>query len=374
MEASRTTLRMSLLLLTFGGAILACDTASHNSELSRRENSCAVDTSTFNGANSMCFLKASERSFRENASNARSQIPFGDDNPADSPPYTVLPISGKGLGVIAKIPIPRSTKIIIEAPLLTVPMPSLIPGQGFPLASMLTSITSSFSSLPASSQETFLSLHDHRFPGDEEVQQSHLLTIFRSNAYNTGSSDVGLFPLIARINHSCRPNSVNYWSEKLGKRVIYAGRDIGVGEEITVAYIPLLKSTKERQNRLAQYGFVCGCEACSDTSGESGKRRGKIADLMEVLEQKIGLESQKVEANERLARRAERLVGLLGEEELVDYWAKAYRFVAVFEGRAGNWEGARTWGERVVEELRLAEEESEEVNAALKFLDGLKAQ
>jgi len=158
----------------------------------------------------------------------------------------------------------------------------------------------------------------------------------------------------------------------LGKRVIYAGRDIAVGEELTVAYIPLLKSTKERQSRLSQYGFVCGCEACSDATGQSGKRRGKIADLMEVLEQKAGMGSQKAEVNERLARRAERLVGLLGEEGLVDYWAKAYRFVAVFERSAGNLEKARMWGSKVVEELRMGEEESEKVDRALQFLDELK--
>ncbi|KAH7399803.1 hypothetical protein BKA64DRAFT_599228, partial [Cadophora sp. MPI-SDFR-AT-0126] len=328
MNALKTISRISLLLLTFGSGILACGTGkgNHNSELSQRENFCRINGLSHNSAQPMCFSETSEPSLRQNANIARDQIPFGSETPADSALYTVLPVPGKGLGVIAKVPIPRGTKIIIEAPLITVAMPSLVPGQGFPLASMLASITESFTSLSPSSQETFISLHDHRFSGDDEVNQSHLLTIFRSNAYNTGSSDVGLFPLIARINHSCRPNSVNYWSERLRKRVIYAGRDIAVGEEVTVAYIPLLKSTKERQSRLAQYGFVCGCEACMDEDGINGKRRGKIADLIEVLEQKVEVESLKVEVNGRLARRAERLVGLLGEEGLVDYWAKAYRF------------------------------------------------
>ncbi|KAK0102273.1 hypothetical protein ONS95_005895 [Cadophora gregata] len=378
MAVSHSTLYISLLMLTFGGAILACGTASHNPELLRRD-SCAVDASMFS-AGHMCLSQGPKLGFGENASVTRDQIPFGvglqhteeDSATPSSPLYDVVPLPGKGLGVIAKVPIPRGTKIIIEASLVTVPMPSLIPGQGFPLASMLTSLTTSFSSLSPASQTTFLSLHDHRFPGDEEANQSHLLTIFRSNAYNTGTSEVGLFPLIARINHSCRPNSVNYWSERLGKRVIYAGRDIEVGEEITVAYIPLLKTLKERQARLAQYGFVCGCEACKDESAGSGKRRGKIADLMEVLEGKVEVGSQKAEVNERLARRAEKLVGMLGEEGLVDYWAKAYRFIAVFEERAGNLERARMWGESVVQELRLAEDSSEEIDRAHTFLDELK--
>lgn len=142
-----------------------------------------------------------------------------------------------------------------------------------------------------------------------------------------------------------------------------------MGEEITVSYIPLLKSTKERQQRLGQYGFVCGCEACRDEG--SGKRRGKIQDLMEVLEQKVEANNQKKVVNERLARRAERLVVLLKEEGLVDYLAKAYRFMALFEGRAGNLKGARVWAEKEIEELRLAGEESDEVERAVAFLDGL---
>jgi hypothetical protein len=52
--------------------------------------------------------------------------------------------------------------------------------------------------------------------------------------------------------------------------VIYAFKDIHVGEEITVTYIPLVKSIKERQARLFQYGFVCDFAACQST--ESSKR------------------------------------------------------------------------------------------------------
>jgi SET domain-containing protein len=88
------------------------------------------------------------------------------------------------------------------------------------------------------------------------------MTILRSNAYNTGSSHIGLFPKTARINHSCNPNAGNYWDEKAAERVIYASRDIEEGEEITVSYIPLLKPIKERQARLQQYGFTCDCSAC----------------------------------------------------------------------------------------------------------------
>lgn len=237
---------------------------------------------------------------------------------------------------------------------------------------MVTSIDLAFSALTPTQQTTFLSLHDHRFPGEEDSPST--LTIFRSNAYNTGNERVGLFPKTARINHSCKPNAVNYWSEKLQKRIIYAGRDIVASEEITVSYIPLLKKTAERQRRLAQYGFVCSCEACAKEEGENGdkgKKRVKIADLLEVLEGKVGLESKKKDVNERLAKRAEKLVGMVAEEGLVDYEARCLGLVALFRKRAGELKGARVWARRWAESLELAEKDSEESVAARKFLDGM---
>ncbi|KAH9214369.1 hypothetical protein DL95DRAFT_523919 [Leptodontidium sp. 2 PMI_412] len=382
MATSRSRIPVSLLLLTLTATVLACGSANPDSELGRRRDFCDASLfSLFSGERICPPSNTHHASLYENGSIARDQVHFmtntntedsEDESTAPpSPLYTILPIPSKGLGLIATIPIPRGTHIITEAPLLTIPLPPPTPGLGVSLPSLLTSLQTAFSSLPPPSQKTFLSLHNHRFPGDSTAVPPNpdLLTIFRSNAYNTGTSHIGLFPLIARINHSCRPNAVNYWSERLGKRIIYAGRDIDVGEEITVSYIPLLKSTKERQQRLGQYGFVCGCEACRDEG--SGKRRGKIQDLMEVLEQKVEANNQKKVVNERLARRAERLVVLLKEEGLVDYLAKAYRFMALFEGRAGNLKGARVWAEKEIEELRLAGEESEEVERAVAFLDGL---
>ncbi|KAL2071116.1 hypothetical protein VTL71DRAFT_12351 [Oculimacula yallundae] len=376
---------ISLLLLTCAPSALACRTtnASHSTNLLSGNDYCPAANVICNDGTDMYLSVTSVPSISKNESArtdpSSTMLHEQDFGAPPSPLYTITPIPSKGLGLIALLPIPRGTVIILESPLLTVPMPSLSPGKGYPLATMLSSLTSSYSTLSHQSKTLFLSLHNHRFPGDETSTppQSDLLTIFRSNAYNTGESDVGLFPLIARINHDCRPNSVNYWSEGMGKRVIYAGKDIGVGEEITVTYIPLLKPVKDRRGRLAQYGFTCACEACREEDEGvtgSGKRRGKIADLMDVLEQKVQVRSEKKLVNERLVKRMERLLGLLREEGLVEveYWVKAFRFGAVFSERAGDLKGARRLVERELEELRLAEEDSSEIEAALERLGRLK--
>lgn len=262
------------------------------------------------------------------------------------------------------------TKILIEAPLFTVPMPEMITGKGFRLQDMIADIEAQFSKLSLPQQEEFLALHDHRFPGDSD---SHLLTIFRSNAYNTGENHVGAFPKTARINHSCRPNCGNFWSEGTGRRIIYARREIGEGEELTVSYIPLLKSIKERQARLRQYGFVCDCIACQDS--ESSKKRVRIADLLEELEGKAGKvygggsKKKEKEILGKLVGKAEKLVRLLEEEDLGHYLARGYRVVSIFEEKRGELDKALDWAKKELTLHAWADEESEETRTIRRHVE-----
>jgi hypothetical protein len=247
-------------------------------------------------------------------------------------------------------------------------MPEMVPGQGFRFADMMESIHASFDTLSPSQKEDFLELHEVRFPSEED--RSSLMTIFRSNAYNTGSSKVGIFPKIARINHSCRPNSGNYWSVKNEQRVIFAARDIEEGEEITVSYIPLLKSIQERHSRLRQYGFTCDCAACQ--SSESSMRRERIEGMMDSLEQKIYAPSKKAATNDKLVEKAQKVVKMLEDEEAWDYLAKAYHYAAVFNQRRGHLEESNKWAEKELELHQWAEEDSDEVEETTAFIDGLK--
>lgn len=281
--------------------------------------------------------------------------------------YDVVPIHGKGLGVVAATFLPRGTKIIIEEALISVPMPGMEPGQGLRLGDMLNNVKTAFESLGHSSQQEILQLHDHRFPGDGN--QSRLLTILRSNAYNTGDNHVGIFPKIARINHSCQPNVGNFWSVKRNHRVIYTHRDIEVGEEITVSYIPLIKSVKDRQARLYQYGFVCGCKACQST--ESSRTRVKIAETIEMLEQKVSLQTLKEKSVERLLTKAIALVDMIKAEELADYLAKAYHFAAVFHEKKGELIMAKKWATNELDIHQLAELDSQEALTTIEYIDDL---
>jgi hypothetical protein len=248
-------------------------------------------------------------------------------------------------------------------------MPEMVPGQGFRILDMIASIETGFENLSSDQKEEYLNLHEFHFPSEESPNK--LMTIFRSNAYNMGDNHVGMFPKCARINHSCKPNSGNWWSEKTERRIIYASRDIEKDEEITVSYIPLLKTTKDRQVRLQQYGFTCDCSACRTMDGD--KRRVRISDSLDDLEQKQHSPSKKASINEKRISKSAALIDMIEAEGLPDYVARAFHLAAVFNQQAGHLQEAREWATKEWEILQMAELDSEEALEAMHFIGNLKA-
>lgn len=182
--------------------------------------------------------------------------------------------------------------------------------------------------------------------------------IFRSNAYKTGES-IGLFPEIARINHECVPNTSYYWNSRVGERIIFANRRISAGEELSDSYISLLVGREERQKGLEPYGFECRCKACARGGRESDGRRAEIKKGFGELEIQLTLPnpsstSARKEAR-KTARQALRLISLLHQEGLADYYANAYKFAAIFHSKIGDWATATKWANKGYE-LRVMED------------------
>ncbi|KAF2813999.1 SET domain-containing protein [Mytilinidion resinicola] len=278
--------------------------------------------------------------------------------------YTMLPTPKKGYGLFATRRIARGTTIILEAPLVIIQPPPLTPGQGYEISKMLDSLRAEFAKLSPLNQKRYLALHAHMFPSEEGKET--LMPILRSNAFNTGTG-LGLFPIVARINHSCRPNAAYFWSEGLGRRVVYAGRNIEEGEEISISYIPLLKTTKEREKRLIQYGFRCECKACEASRGgdsESDDVRAEMQIMMDQLEAEAlvppgeGLMAER--KKQGLLEDSLRLVEMVEEEELVDYYAQVYKLAAIMHGRSGRWKEGAEWALRSLEIREMADEYSDE--------------
>lgn len=82
----------------------------------------------------------------------------------------------------------------------------------------------------------------------------------------------GLYPVISIINHSCLPNSVLVFEERLA--VVRAVQHIPKGTEVLISYIETAGSTITRQKALKeQYLFTCTCPRC--------RRMGQYDDIQE---------------------------------------------------------------------------------------------
>ncbi|KAF2621887.1 SET domain-containing protein [Macroventuria anomochaeta] len=259
--------------------------------------------------------------------------------------YIVEPSNGKGLGVFALHDLDIGDIVMRETPILKIDPPEYVRGTGYPMAQVIELVRKEFEGLSPDVQAEVMSLTYHA-TAVEEATTDKLGIIFRTNAYNT-DDQIGLFPKIARINHSCRPNTSYYWSKKLNKRVVYANRKIKKGEEFFVSYIGLLSSHEERQKRLDRYGFKCTCEACAAEQAikqASNQRRVEISKAFIDFEPQLTLDVPKSKSAKRQARKnaqaSSQLAGLVEQEGLADYYAKAYRIAAISHARIEDWQPA----------------------------------
>jgi hypothetical protein len=253
--------------------------------------------------------------------------------------------------------------VMRETPALKIVPPEFVKGTGYPMSAVTKLVRTEFEKLSIADQEDIMSLTYHA-TATEEATMDKLGIIFRTNAYNSGAA-IGLFPKIARINHSCRPNASYYWSDKLNKRIVYAARKIEAGEEIFVSYIPLLLAQEHRQKHLDRYGFKCTCEACAQAQSArdtSDNRRTTLSKAFADFEPQLTLDPPKTQKAKQRARKnatsSLQLIELVHQEGLADYYAKAYRIAAICHARVKDWQPAAIWANKGYELKRIEDPES----------------
>merc|ERR1719343_1545352 len=108
-----------------------------------------------------------------------------------------------------------------------------------------------------------------------------------------------LYCYLAKLNHSCEPNTRFDVDAGTGRMVVYALRAIKAGEELTSDYIghgPTFRtmSVEDRRALIRPRGFVCLCTKCLR---ESGEKMPQIAPIVKANEERDQLgpegESQK---------------------------------------------------------------------------------
>lgn len=133
-----------------------------------------------------------------------------------------------------------------------------------------------------------LALNDPNPTGPTDMK---MVRIHQNNTYGHG-----LFLIISRMNHSCKP-VVEISSDDGMDTEVRAITDIMAGQEITVSYLrsSSLLSKAERTEKLLHWGFQCSCLLCSLAPEEQNindREREKVRKSMELIKKFFSLLSR----------------------------------------------------------------------------------
>lgn len=182
--------------------------------------------------------------------------------------YKIMPVVGKGLGMIATTNIERGTRVLAEKAMIS--WVQSLESDDQKAESFGTALAGRVSSLNQEQRKQFFALANvHVKLTGEETNEERCAGIARTNAAfmslrDGGVAKRGIFPVAARINHSCNPNCHATWNDNIGKLTVHAMSDICEGQEITVSYISTPEERDRRQGILGRvYGFTCTCDFCT---------------------------------------------------------------------------------------------------------------
>lgn len=170
--------------------------------------------------------------------------------PSPPPPFKIVPIDQKGLGMVATTSLTRGNVILIEAPIIRTVR-----------SSSNSMAQSQFYKLSQEDKDKVLALANIHDPNIKPLRG-----IMWTNSIGLRGTDegVGLFITASRINHSCRPNSNSSWDPETGLMTLIATRDISVGEEITSTYVKGFATHAHRRRHLRDLlRFICSCQLCT---------------------------------------------------------------------------------------------------------------
>ncbi|KAF3915226.1 hypothetical protein ABW20_dc0108873 [Dactylellina cionopaga] len=325
------------------------------------------------------------------------------DVPADNPTsyarrdlYELRQTLESGIGTFATAVIPSGTRIICEERLLMLPdnaghidlhrVVKALPEDRQALYWDLAA-----SSKPSTSSGWMDMLRactdDDISEGWDAVIQEYELawSIYKTNRFTCKTLDgakkgLGLFPLSARLNHSCVPNVFHRYSPSIDRLTIHALRDIQPGEELFTSYIDICHPTVKRQQMLNHWGFRCGCTACESSDTEEDSRRKGLEDIFVRIgnreKKRLQNESKwKKEDYERSFSVVANAIELLEKEgmEETDTLGIVYTLGVRLAIRVGKEEDAVKWAENTVEiERKCLGDDSREYQQAVELLDMAK--
>ena len=197
------------------------------------------------------------------------------------PPCRIQLVPDRGAGMVAMRKLYPGDLILIEPPLIFVP--DMMDGEA--TAALLEVAVAGMSD---TQREAILCLNDCKNPDDPDY-----LGRFYTNAMSFGE-DAVLCPIMARANHSCRPNAEFVTRKDLGVNHLRAIYTIEQGEEVEINYMLMEKEGLEgraaRQAYLKKcYDFQCICSACNLEGDQFEADEGLRESLRQMKDRGIEL-------------------------------------------------------------------------------------
>jgi hypothetical protein len=262
--------------------------------------------------------------------------------------YSLLDVPSRGKGLVASVDIPRGSRILEEAPIITIPTHSQ--SEDF----LKDNISQQVKKLNDDQQKLFFSMHN-LYPYDDVVEQS--FGIIRTNALPVECDGIqgAIFLEACRINHACDNNAQKHWNERLRKHTVHALRDIAKGEEITIYYLGMHTSRTARQKRLHEkFGFLCTCSLCCQPVEQSQKSDERL-ERIDSLDDLIGEAARWMNLTLQTLRYTEELVHLHEEQDSGNPGlARTYWDAAQIASANGDLARGSIFAKRAVEIWKIA--------------------
>lgn len=175
----------------------------------------------------------------------------------ENPPWILKEIPGKGLAAFSQYNFKAGDLICTEFPVVW------IHGHHPFSNHQIEEINEKINELNEEDKEAFYGMANV-FSVEEHPPA---VGVFMTNCFDMTDSIYGttcaMYLALARLNHSCSPNVQQSHLPDTTEEVLYASRDIAIGDEINDCYIDLRQDRASRQKSLQEfYRFTCECGSC----------------------------------------------------------------------------------------------------------------
>ncbi|ORY06671.1 hypothetical protein BCR34DRAFT_32431 [Clohesyomyces aquaticus] len=276
-----------------------------------------------------------------------------------SPKYEVKALPGRGFGLVANHTLIRGDGVISESPVILAQhdIEDLLGEREIAVLHRVA-----VERLPQRSRADAAALHGYGGKGSAYDR-------FSANAFKVYDF-AGVFPMVARINHDCRPNAHFHFDKKSFTHRIHAIRTIEPGEEITISYLSHYLTSDERAHRTtSQWGFECSCRLCHAAREDINNSDNRLSRIQSIEAFFLEERQDEITANPAMA---EELIQLYKEERLGAPISRAYGYAAKQHALVGDKAKARMYANHALDAAKLwAGPWSKEVAHIYALLAGL---